>query len=624
MRRMLFIFAAFVSFFYATLACAVEITALNLVPREKYWFAVPAPKIDATVYGVSFALSSDKINSSDPIDFTLYQINKQAKEKYEISEVFKTRIYPRDVDKLQLYNVFFAKNVQDLDTAIHKVPKGNQCLMKITASVPVRLHFQGTIKKTGVIIQGPAGLFPGKTQGNVDLYTNGIIRLIPAPFSYEHTGVPISGIEPPVPSVLAFLAGIALLGFVIILILSAALGSQVFSKSWRHLIVLIVGTSFVIYFLYFTTAAPEFLAGDAMEMQLYQYLYRDVHQPGYPLGLLFGHLYQNIFPFGNFMYKANHFAATCSAIGVGFFAGALYLFSKKRILSVLLALCLGTIQTYWNYAVVAQNYSMLSCLLGLAFFGYFLFCEVRNRRAFLFFGLICFLCPIAHLTSTVLAFLLALLAVRKSFALPSPIMNYIYLGCMCVIAFLILYIPLALQSAPMHYERIVYFLDSSKNLASIKNFRMVMLDLDHLKIFIKYICGAYDKNDPAKGNWLAGVFWTIVSSPLAALKASRDGYFRLLFWSFGFSFTLLGFVGLLALLKMKATRFFGIALVVSILFNMLQLFAEALHFSGGVLPDVQVCHLFPSYFSFAFAGIGVIFLKKKSGSESIDNAPKKG
>jgi hypothetical protein len=620
MRKMLFMFGAFVSFFHAAIAYAEEFTSLNLIPREKYWFAVPAPKIDASVYGISFALSSDKISSSDTIDFALYQIDKQTNEKYEVSEVFKTRIYPRDIDQLRLYNVFFAR---DLDEALFKVPKGIQCLMTLTASVPVRFHFQGAISKTGVIIQGPAGLFPGKTQGSVELYTNGIIRLIPAPFGYEHTGVPISGIEPPVPGVLAFLVGLALVCLVIILILFLALGSAVFSESWRQLVVLVAGTSSIIYILYFITAAPEFLAGDAMEMQLYQYIYRDVHQPGYPLGLLFGHLYQKIFPFGNFMYIANHFAATCSAIGVGFFAGALYLFSNKRILSVLLAICLGTTLTYWNYAVVAQNYSMLSCLLGLAFFGYFLFCEVRNRRAFLFFGVICFLCPIAHMTSIALAFLLALLAVRKSFDLPSPIRNYIYLGCMCVVTFLILYIPLALLEAPANYERVVYFLDASKNPTSMNGgFRMVMLDIHHLKIFIKYICGAYGASDSIKGNWLAGVLGSMLSSPLSALKASRDVYFRLLFLGFGFSFTLLGFVGLFALLKKKATRLFGIALALSILFNMFHLYGEAWHFYGSaVLPDVQVCHLFPSYFIFAFASIGVCFLRRNSVNESIYNAP---
>lgn len=618
MRKMLFIFAALASFFCATIAGAEEtaLTALNLAPREKYWFAVPPPKVDVRAYGISVALSSDKCAWSDQIDFTFYRIDKQTKDKYEVSEVFKTRIYPRDIDKLRFYNVLFVKDLDEVYSEQQKifldVPKGKQCLMTLTVSAPMRIHFQGATCKTGLIIEGPAGLFPGKPRGNIELYTNGLIRLISNPYGYA--GVPISGLESP-PGVLAFLAGVALVCLVVILIIFVALGHVVFSERWRQLAILVVGTSSVIFILYFITAAPEFLSGDSHEMQIGQYLYKDVHQPGYPLGLLFGHLYQKIFPFGNFMYKANHFAATCSAIGVGFFAGALYLFSKRRILSVLLALCLGTTQTYWNYAVVAQNYSMVSCLLGLAFFGYFLFCEIRDRRTFLFFGLICFLCPIAHATGIAIAFSLALLSVRKSFALPSPIRNYIYLGCMCVMALLVLYIPLVVADTPVQYERVLYFLDGSTNPVSGKNdYKMVMLDIDHLKAFTEYIRGARSGDK----QWVAGIGEHMLSSPLAVLKASKDGYFKLLFWGFGFSFTLLGFVGLFALLKEKATRLFGMALALSILYNIFFTYAELsyFHVDGGETRNVYVCHLFPSYFIFAFAGIGICFLRRTSVNES--------
>ena len=618
MKRMLFMFAALVFLFYATIACAEEFTALNLVPREKYWFAVPPPQVDVRAYGISVALSSDKCTWSDPIDFTFYQIDKQTKEKYEVSEVFKTRIYPRDIDKLRFYNVLFVKDLDEVysDSGQQKifldVAKGKQCLMTLTTSVPMRFHFQGAISKTKVIIKGPAGLFPGETRGNVELYTNGLIRLISDPFGYA--GVPVSGLESP-PGVLAFLAGVALVSLVVILILFVALGRAVFSEHWRQLAILVVGTSSVIFILYFITAAPEFLSGDANEMQIGQYLYKDVHQPGYPLLLFFGHLYQQIFPFGNFMYKANVFAATCSAIGVGFFAGALYLFSKRRILSVLLALCLGTTQTYWNYAVVAANISMLSCLLGLAFFGYFLFCTIRNRRAFLFFGLICFLTPIAHLTGIAIAFLLALLSVRKSFDLPSPIRNYICLGCMCIIALLVLYIPLIVIEAPRQYERVLYFLDGSRNPVSVKDdFKMVMLDLDHLKAFTEYIRGATSGK-----NWAADIGGHMLSSPLAVLEASKDGYFKLLFWGFGYGITLLGFVGLFGLLKEKASRLLGMVLALSILFNIFFTYAELLNFHGGKVVNAYVSHLFPSYFVFAFASIGVCFLRRKSINESTSN-----
>jgi hypothetical protein len=614
-------FAALVSFYCATIACAEE-TALNLVPREKYWFAVPPPKVDVRAYGVSFAVSCDKCTWSDTIDFTLYRIDKQTEEKCEVSEVFKTRICPRDLGELRFYNVFFFKDLVETYSAQMQMKnfldaaKGKQFLVTLTASAPMRFHFEGAISKTELIIEGPADLFPGKTRGNIELYTNGLIRLIPDPFFYGHTGLPVSGLESPVPDILALLAGIALICLVIILILFVALGRMVFSERWRKLAVLVVGTSSVIYILYFITAAPEFLAGDALEMQIGQYLYKDLHQPGYPLSLLLGHLYQKIFPFGNFMYIANHFAATCSAIGVGFFAGALYLFSKKRILSILLALCLGTTLTYWNYAVVAQSYSMSSCLLGLAFFGYFLFCAVRNRRTFLFFGLICFLCPIAHMTSIALAFLLALLSVRKSLDLPSPVRNYIYLGCMCVIAFLILYIPLAVIEAPTQYERVLYFLDGSKNPVSVKDdYKMVMLDLDHLKAFLEYIRG-----NKGGSSWIQGVGGHMLSSPLAVLKASKDVYFKPLFWGFGFSFTLLGFVGLFVLLKEKASRLLGTVLALSILFNMFFNYAEEAHFNIGVgFLNYVTVHQFPSFFTLAFVSIGVCFLRRQPINGSISN-----
>ena len=143
MKRMLFMFAALVFLFYATIACAEEFTALNLVPREKYWFAVPPPQVDVRAYGISVALSSDKCTWSDPIDFTFYQIDKQTKEKYEVSEVFKTRIYPRDIDKLRFYNVLFVKDLDEVysDSGQQKifldVAKGKQAMTLIANQQPI-------------------------------------------------------------------------------------------------------------------------------------------------------------------------------------------------------------------------------------------------------------------------------------------------------------------------------------------------------------------------------------------------------------------------------------------------------------------------------------------------------
>lgn len=613
MRRILFIFAALVSLFYAPITGAEEtpLTALDLVPHEKYWFAVPPPQADVRAYGISVALSSDKCTWSDPIDFKFYQINKQTKEKYEVSEVFKTRIYPRDIDKLRFYNVMFVKDLDEVYSEQQKtfldVAKGKQCLMTLTVSVPMCFYFQGAINKTKAIIEGPAGLFPGDTRGKVELYTNGLIRLISDPYGY--TGVPVSGLESP-PGVLAFLAGIALVGLIVILILFVVPGDTILSESWRQLAILVGGTSSVIFILYFITAAPEFLSGDSLEMQMCWYLYKDLHFPGYPLGLLLGHLYQMIFPFGNFMYKANLFAATCSAVGVGFFAGAIYLLTKHKTSAVLIALVMATTQTIWNYSVVAQNYSvsiLFQCLL--------LFAIVNLQKhptypSFFKVIILAFLAPIAHMTNAPGSLFIIFIATvwywrTHRFQLFKITKIILALGVIVVV----LYGPLLLMKSPRNYPPV--FSESQDH-------NVLTFNKNNFYTFLNFITGDGPRKDKIPRR--SGIINTVKTHGVfVILKNQSLRYLKHLGFGYGYLFTVMGGMGLIFLLMYKKKELITWYLAFTLIGNYIFNCSEFTYYSttpNHLHPEAYVltAHQLPSIviLSFAMAGI-ILFIKMKKG-----------
>jgi hypothetical protein len=608
MRRMLFMFASLVSLFYATIACAEEFTTLNLVPRQKYWFAVPPPQIDVRAYGISVALSSDKCTWSDPIDFTLYQIDKQTKEKYEVSEVFKTRIYPRDIDKFQFYNVFFVKDLDEVDSLPPKifldVAKGKQCLMTLTASAPMRLHFQGAISKTEVKIEGPAGLFPGETKGNVELYTNGLIRLIPDYFGHNRTGAPVSGLEPP-PGVLAFVAGISLVGLVVILILFVVLGRAVFSEHCRQLAILVVGTSSVIFILYFITAAPEFLSGDSNEMQVGWYLYKDLHYPGFPLGLLLGHLYQKIFPFGNFMYKANHFAATCSAVGVGFFAGAIYLLTKHKTSAVLISLVMATTLTVWNYSVVAQNYSVSILFQCLLLFSIVNLQKHPTYPSFFKVIILAFLAPIAHMTNAPGALFIILTATvwywrAHRFQLFKITKIILSLGLIVVI----LYGPLLLMKSPRNYPPVI-----SKS----SDHNLLIFNKDNFYTFLKFITGDGPRKDKIPRR--SGIINTVKTHGIFAILRNQSlRYLKILGYGYGYLYAVMGGIGLIFLLIYKQKELITWYLVFTLIGNFIFSCSELAFYSPHPEDYMLTVHQIPSIIILSFAMAGVtLFVTMRRG-----------
>lgn len=620
MKRMLFMFAVLVSLFYVTIAYAEEFTALNLVPREKYWFAVPPPQVDVRAYGISVALSSDKSTWSDPIDFTLYRIDKQTKDKYEVSEVFKTKIYPRDIDKLRFYNVMFVKDLDEVYSGQQKifldVAKGKQCLMTLTTAAPMRFHFQGAISKTALIIEGPAGLFPGETRGNVELYTNGLIRLIPDPYGY--VGVPVSGLESP-PGVLAFLAGVALVCLVVILILFVALGRAVFSEHWRQLAILVVGTSSVIFILYFITAAPEFLSGDSAEVQRGWYLYKDIHFPGYPLGLLLGHLYQEIFPFGNFMYKANLFAATCSAVGVGFFAGAIYLLTKHKTSAVLISLVMATTQTIWNYSVVAQNYSVSILFQCLLLFAIVNLQKHPTYSSYFKVIILAFLAPIAHMTNAPGAIVIILMATAwywctHRFQLFKITQIILSLGMIVVI----LYGPLLLMKSPQNYPPVFSKSPDHNGPTFNKN---------NFYTFLKYITG----NGLPGQKRLNEITNTVKKHGIfVILKNQSLRYLKILGYGYGYLVAVMGGMGLIFLLIYKKKELITWYLAFTLIGNYIFNCSELVYYSTPprlLDPEdyVLTAHQIPSIIilSFAMAGI-ILFITMKRGCADSKGSAERG
>lgn len=143
--------------------------------------------------------------------------------------------------------------------------------------------------------------------------------------------------------------------------------------------------------LYWRTAYPSVLPGDAGELQFAAWGFWLAHPTGYPLYLLLGGAWQHLLPFGDPAYRLNLFSAFWSGLAIGTAFLAFFHVTRSRSAAVIAALTLAVSPLLWSQATRAEVYALntffvvLLTLLGLQWRA-----QPQPRHAFAFalvFGL---------------------------------------------------------------------------------------------------------------------------------------------------------------------------------------------------------------------------------------------
>jgi hypothetical protein len=205
--------------------------------------------------------------------------------------------------------------------------------------------------------------------------------------------------------------------------------------------------------LYWRTAYPSVLPGDAGELQFAAWGFWLAHPTGYPLYLLLGGIWQRLLPFGDPAYRLNLFSAFWSGLAIGVAFLAFYQVTRARGAAVIAALTLMVSPLLWSQATRAEVYALntffvaLLSLLGLMW-------RAQPQRKYAFAFALVFGFSLAHhrLTLLLLPAFAALFAERLwSFRAQPLVMAkraLPYLFAAAIPLLLYLYIPLRAGATP--------------------------------------------------------------------------------------------------------------------------------------------------------------------------------
>lgn len=114
---------------------------------------------------------------------------------------------------------------------------------------------------------------------------------------------------------------------------------------------------------YIRTLAPDVLYGDSAEFQALSYTLGIAHSTGYPVYLLLGKVLGTLLPFGTFAYRINLLSAIYAAFTlVGMCLLARFL-TRSRFAAVAGCIALGSSQSFWSQAVIAEVYTLATLVL---------------------------------------------------------------------------------------------------------------------------------------------------------------------------------------------------------------------------------------------------------------------
>ncbi len=205
--------------------------------------------------------------------------------------------------------------------------------------------------------------------------------------------------------------------------------------------------------LYWRTAYPSVLSGDAGELQFAAWGFWLAHPTGYPLYLLLGGVWQHLLPFGDPAYRLNLFSAFWSGLAVGAAFLAFYQVTRARGAAMIAALTFAVSPLVWAQATRAEVYALntffvaLLTLLGLLW-------RAQPRRAYAFaFALVFGLALTHHRMTLLLVPAFAALFAEQAWEWRRQPLEWLkralpYLGVAALPLLLYLYIPLRAGATP--------------------------------------------------------------------------------------------------------------------------------------------------------------------------------
>ena len=120
--------------------------------------------------------------------------------------------------------------------------------------------------------------------------------------------------------------------------------------------------------LYVKTLAPTYIPVDSAEFALCMHFAGICHPPGFPLYVLIGKVFTDLFPVGSLIYKANLLSAIFGAGTILFVFLALYELEVRKEIAFLLTFFLAVNIVFWEFATSADVFAFATFLIALTFF----------------------------------------------------------------------------------------------------------------------------------------------------------------------------------------------------------------------------------------------------------------
>ncbi|MFH1776966.1 MAG: DUF2723 domain-containing protein [Candidatus Omnitrophota bacterium] len=155
------------------------------------------------------------------------------------------------------------------------------------------------------------------------------------------------------------------------------------SKNNKTLIITSMVLFTAVITLYLSNLCPTISWGDSAEFITTAYTLGIPHPPGYPLYTLLGKLF-TFLPVNSIAYRLNFMSAFFAALTCIFLFLISFQLTKNYFISILSTLTFATITAFWQYATVAEIYTLQSFFISLLIY-YSIICLKSQNVKYLFF-----------------------------------------------------------------------------------------------------------------------------------------------------------------------------------------------------------------------------------------------
>jgi hypothetical protein len=541
-------------------------------------FAMEPASEPSSVYGVSALLECLACDAQSYIDVEIGQLNQDGSRQ----KVMSYRSYTHGKLEKQFYNLmsvnknhrFYENSEQALQLSL-----GSNYVVNLRSSSPV----------TYFIEKNPnANLSPDSK-----IRQSRYVKWFSQPYMSMFYGTPLSTIEKPFLEIVAYLAVTVLQFFVIGCVVLLAFRKQVLAPENKKAAIIAFLATAASFLLYFITLCTDHPGGDSREFQLAQLGFRELHQPGDPILAMAAAIFGKLFPFGSFMYKGHLLAAILSSMSVGFFSAGLYLFSGSIKASLLPAGILATGAAFWNYGVIAQNYSMSAFFQALMLFFTFNARSKPNPLNFILACLLAFLMLTTHPTNAYWFFFCAICILPIIKFVDNKIKTLATAAMVVAAAIVLVYLPyILIVKNPGYFRPVIVFLNENQQFVERgPSAKFIAFSIDGFRSFIRYVLGNSESQ-----SWTGGIVTIAGSKDIFSILASEWlKPYKVLAFGFGILPALLGVSGMVKLMLPKSTRAVAIGLTLTFFINFVINICEILYFKVGYV-EIYAVHIFPMFF----------------------------